>query len=318
MTFTFAGLFFGAVNFRCLTLVRALDQPAHPVTAALFHLLPPGVRALHLSQPTAVRLRRISRLGRGICYVPTQGKRYFIDLNGSFDNYLRKFNRKSRYNLRRTIRHFTDISGGSVKWREFRSASDMTEFHRLAVEVSRQSYQHRMLREGIDTSLTFRGEIVEMAVEDRVRGYILFHLGRPIAYLLCRARGTDLAVEKAGFDSSVAAYAPGTVLYYFMIARLMSADRFRRLDFGPGEYSYKAHLATGSIDVAEIYYFPYTLRNAALVVLHTGVSGAGDLLRSTLEFLGVAQRLKTMVRHGIFKSRKAHLPTTIAEDEIQR
>jgi len=37
--FTLAGLFIGAVSFRCLTLQRALDQPPYPISPSLFSLL---------------------------------------------------------------------------------------------------------------------------------------------------------------------------------------------------------------------------------------------------------------------------------------
>lgn len=40
LRFTLAGLFLGAVNFRCMTLLRPLDQPPYPVTPSLFDLLP--------------------------------------------------------------------------------------------------------------------------------------------------------------------------------------------------------------------------------------------------------------------------------------
>lgn len=132
-----------------------------------------------------------------------------------------------------------------------------------------------------------------------MRGYVLFHRGTPIAYLFCRARGTDLLIENVGFDPSFAAYAPGMVLNYLILCRLFAGDRFRRLDFGPGEYPYKARLATGSIEAAEIYCFPWSFRSAALVALHIAVSGASAVLTSTLELLGVAQQLKTLIRHRI-------------------
>ena len=78
ITFTFAGLFLGAVSFRCMSLLRPLGQPPYPLEPSLFDLLPEGVRALHIcSQTIATKLPRVSRLGRGICYVPLQGTRYF-------------------------------------------------------------------------------------------------------------------------------------------------------------------------------------------------------------------------------------------------
>jgi hypothetical protein len=297
--FTFAGLFVGAVKFRCMALLLPLGQPPYPLNPALFRLLPEGVRALHVLQTISAKLPRISRLGPGICYVPAQGTRFFIDLNGSFEAYLGKFNKKTRDTMRRKIRLFTRASNGSVGWREFRCAKDMAEFHRLASGVSRKTYQHRLLRAGIDTSSSFREEMVRGAMEGQSRGYILLRQETAIAYMFCQARCGDLVVEQMGFDPSFAADSPGSVLSWFMLEGLFASGEFRRLDLGEGAYPYKAHLATGSVEVAEIYCFPWSIRNAAFVLMHSVVAGASSLLRSAIEALGVLQRLKKMVRYGI-------------------
>lgn len=303
--FTFAGLFLGAVSFRCLTLRRPLGQPPYPLDPSLLDLLPEGVRALHIgSQAISAQLPRVWRLGRGICYVPLQGKRFFIDLNRSFEAYLAKFSGKSRTEMRRNVRRFARACTGSALWREFRDATGVADFHSLASEVSRKTYQHRLLRSGIDTSPSFREELIHSAIMGHLRGYILFHQQTPIAFMLCRARGGDLVFEKGGFDPSFAEHSPGFVLLWFALQRLFSDSEFRRLDFGEGAYPYKEYLATGSLEVAEIYCFPWHWRNAALVVVHSAVAGAANLLRSVLEILGVAQRLKKMTRHGIGGVRK--------------
>jgi hypothetical protein len=298
--FTFAGMFVGAVSFRCMTLVGPLGRRAYPLTPSLYNLLPEGVRALHIcSQTISAKLPRVSRLGRGICYVPLQGRRYFIDLDGSFEAYLGKFSAKTRNTMRRKIRRFTQPSNGPAHWREFRYAEDMATFHSLASEVSGKGYQHRLLRAGIDPSPSFREEIARRAIEGHLRGYILFRQQTPIAYMFCQGRYGDLVVEKMGFDPSFAGDSPGLVLLCLTLQRLFAGGEFRRLDLGEGEYPYKAHLATGSVEVAEIYCFPWNLRNAAFVATHSAVTGAASLLRSTLQVIGVAQGLKKMIRRGI-------------------
>jgi Acetyltransferase (GNAT) domain len=308
-TFTFADLCLGAVTFRCMALLRPLGQPPYPLTPSLLRLLPEGVRALYISSQTiSAKLPRISRLGRGICYVPLQGQRFFIDLNGSFEAYLGKFNKKTRYTMRRKIRLFTQASNGSAEWREFRGAEDMAEFHSLATGVSRKTYQHRLLRAGIDTSSSFREEMVRGAIEGHLRGYILFRQETPIAYMFCQARCGDLVVEKMGFDPAFAADSPGSILMWFVLERLFAAGEFRRLDLGEGAYPYKAHLATGSVEVAEIYCFPWNFRNAALVLMHSAIAGAANLLRSAIEVLGVAQHLKKMIRYGIGRAVRSQVP----------
>jgi CelD/BcsL family acetyltransferase involved in cellulose biosynthesis len=297
-SFTFAGVFLGAVSFRCLILQRPLGEPPYPLEPSLFEQLPDDVRGLHIcSQPISAKQPRVSRLGRGIRYVPLQGRRFFIDLNGSFEAYLGKFRERSRHYMKRNVRRFARSCGGSVLWREFRDATDMAEFHSLASEVSRKTYQHRLLRSGIDTSSSFREEMVRGAVAGHVRGYILFRQQTPIAYMFCQARGSDLVFEKTGFDPSLAAHSPGFVLLWFALQRLFADREFRRFDFGEGEYPHKEHMATDSVDVAEIYCFPWNFRNVALVVMHSAVVTAAHLLTSTLNILGIGQRLKKMIRH---------------------
>ncbi|HKV45910.1 MAG TPA: GNAT family N-acetyltransferase [bacterium] len=303
--FTFAGMFVGAVNFRCLTLVGPLGGQAYPLTSSLFDLLPDGVRALHIcSQTISARLPRVSRLGPGICYVPLQGKRFFIDLNGSFEAYLGNFSAKTRNTMRRKTRRFAQASNGAMQWREFRDAKEMAEFHGLACEVSGKGYQHRLLRAGIDPSPSFREEMVRGAIEGTIRGYVLFRQQTPAAYMFCQARCGDLVVEKMGYDPLYATDSPGLVLLCLALRQLFAGDGFRRLDLGEGEYPYKAHLATGSVHVAEIYCFPWNLRNAAFVVMHSAVAAAASLFRSALQLLGVARGLKKMIRHGIGRARR--------------
>jgi hypothetical protein len=297
--FAFAGFCIGAVNFRCMKLLRPLGQPPYPLTPSSFRLLPEGVRALHISQPISAKLPRVSRFGHGICYVPLQDMRFFVDLNGSFEAYLGKFNKKTRSTMRRKMRLFTQHANGSMGWREFRCATDMAEFHSLASEVSRKTYQHRLLGAGIDTSASFREEMIRGAIDGQSRGYILFSQQTPIAYMFCQARCGDLVIEKMGFDPAFAAESPGSVLLWFVLERLFAGGEFRRLDFGEGAYPYKAHLATGSVEVAEIYCFRSNFRNTAFVLTHSAVAGASNLLRSALEALGIARRLKKMIRYGI-------------------
>jgi len=283
-----------------MTLLRPLGQPPYPLTPSLFRLLPEGVRALHIgSQMISATLPRVSRLGGGICYVPAQGKRFFIDLNGSFEAYLGKFNKKTRNTMKRKMRLFTQHANGSGGWREFRCATDMAEFHSLASDLSRKTYQHRLLRAGIDPSASVREEMVRGAIEGRSRGYILFRQQTPIAYMYCQIRCGDLVIGQMGFDPLFAAESPGSVLLWFLLERLFASGEFRRLDLGEGSYPYKAHLATGSVEVAEVYCFRWNFHNTAFVLMHSAVAGASNLLRSALEALGVAQRLKKMIRYGI-------------------
>jgi CelD/BcsL family acetyltransferase involved in cellulose biosynthesis len=143
------------------------------------------------------------------------------------------------------------------------------------------------------------GCFIRGATAGQVRGYILFRQETPIAYMYCRARGCDLVFEKTGFDPLLAAHSPGFVILWFALQRLFTDGEFRRFDFGEGEYPHKEHMATGSVEVAELYCFPWGFRNGALVAMHSAVVGAAQLLAFTLEIFGLKQRLKRVIRRGI-------------------
>ena len=73
----------------------------------------------------------------------------------------------------------------------------------MPAEVSTKTYQHRLLRAGIDASASYREEMVRGAIEDRVRGYILFREQTPAAYMLCQARCGDLVGRQDGVRSGI-------------------------------------------------------------------------------------------------------------------
>jgi Acetyltransferase (GNAT) domain len=295
MTFTFAGIFLGSVRFRCITLLRPLHQLPYRLSLSLLDQLPEGVHALHISQAISTKLPRVSLFKRGIYYVPLQGRRFFIDLSGPFEAYLGKFKTKKRSEIRRQIRRFTQARNCCL--REYRDGKDITEFHSLAREVSRKTYQHRLLCAGIEASpSSFREQIVRNGTSCRWRGYILFRQQMPIAYNFCQERCGDLVGCSMGFDPSFAADRPGALLFWLVLQRLFAGGEFRRLDLGEGEYPFKEHLATGGVDVAEIYYFPWNFRNCGFVALHSTLAAATNLLNFTLEIFGIGQRLKKMIR----------------------
>jgi CelD/BcsL family acetyltransferase involved in cellulose biosynthesis len=101
-----------------------------------------------------------------------------------------------------------------------------------------------------------------------------------------------------GFDPQFAAVSPGFVLLWFALERLFDIGEFRRLDLGEGEYPYKTHLATSGVQVAEVYCFPWSFRNAAFVLMHSAVGETAKLLRTALEFLGLAQHLRKLLHYG--------------------
>jgi len=69
-----------------------------------------------------------------------------FDLSGSFDQYMVAFSGKTRSGLRRKLRKFAQISGGTIDWRQYRTPQELPIFFDLARTVSAKTYQEHFAR----------------------------------------------------------------------------------------------------------------------------------------------------------------------------
>ena len=256
------------------------------------------------SHPIHGRLQRFTLLADSYRYVPAQYCRYYVDLAGSFEGYLKKFSSKSRSTLLRKVRKFAKLSGGQICWRAFSRHEEMAEFHQLARQVSTKTYQQKLLGLGIPGADDFVEELLELAHQDRIRGYILFFQNQPIGYLCCPVQDGVLIYQYLGYDPEFQHLSPGTVLQYLVFERLFQESRFKIFDFTEGEGDHKAFFSTGSTLCADVYYYPRLARNFTFLMLHAALQQASNCAANTLERVGLKGPIKRFVRSklGLFGS----------------
>lgn len=308
LQFMLGGFCLAEVNVPGVTL----DVPFTKLTTNIADTLPPwsdfgtGVEVAVVSgQPVNKDLPHLTLQTNSIRYVTVNENRYYIDLRGTFADYLKKFSSKSRGNLRKSVRKFSDFSGGQIRWREFRSAMEMAEFFQFAREVSQKTYQEK-IGQGLPSSDKFRERLVSLANFDAVRGYILFHYERPVAYIFCDEQDESLIYEHLGYDPEFREWSPGRVLLYLMLERLFAEQRFRFLDFGGSEHEYKKFFSTASIRCARIHYFRRTWPNLLLVLSHRLVNRISTLGGEFLRLLRLKDRAKNFSHRLQVKLRAQH------------
>jgi len=248
------------------------------------------------SHPVAGPLPSLTRLPDAIRYVPNQYRRSFIDLKTTFDDYLGKFSGKTRSTLKRKVRKFAEHSGGELDWREYGTAAEMEEFHRLARELSQRTYQEKLLDAGLPDTEEFRAEMKARADRGEARGYLLFHEGTAVAYLYCPAAAGIFLYQFLGFDPEYAKWSPGTVLQYVVLERLFAEGSHRMFDFTEGQGEHKRFFSTGDVACADVWFLKPTLRNRFLLRLHRAVDGFGAAVGRILDRLGLKARLKRWLR----------------------
>lgn len=275
-------------------LPRDLEEPLPPPGAFTSKVR----AALVPSHPIVTPLPRFTVTRHYIRYVPSRYRRYYVDLSGSFSDYLNKFSPKTRSTLLRKVRRFGELSGGEISWREYSHAGEMEEFYQMARDVSAKTYQEKLLDSGFPASSSFRQEILDLASHDLARGYILFCRGRPIAYMFCRVDEHVILYDYVGYDPEYGRWSVGTVLQYRVLEKLFGEGRFRLFDFAEGEGSHKEFFSTGSTQCSDIYYFRRTVRDIIMLATHTAVVAVSRSLGRVLDLLQVKARIKKLFRSG--------------------
>lgn len=218
--------------------------------------------------------RTLSFDGQSIRYAPYRGKRYFIDLtNHSFTQYLDKFSKKTRGNLKRQVRYFAEYSEGVIDLRYYATPEEMIEFRRHAIAISVLTYQKKMGWAFPETE-EFKTSLIDEAQRGRVCGFLLMHHDRPVSYAFCRIEFEIITYTIIGYDPEFARFSPGTVLLFLMLERLFAEHRVRVFDFGGQEWGYKELFATGNVDYLRVIWFPITAKNFILVTSHYAVRQA--------------------------------------------
>ena len=299
MKFALGGLMLFPVYFRAAVYTgMPLELPADP------DCRPPkpapassDIRAdLINSHPVERKIPRLSFHRGCLRYSASQYRRFQISLEGTYEAYMARFRHASRNKFKRWVSHWARECGGRIDWREYKLPGEMAEFHRLAREISRKTYQEKLCDAGMPEGEEFVEQLREKAANDEVRGYILFEGSRPVAYDYCSTWGDILVGERQGYDPEYRARTPGHVLFFLILEHHFASQRFRLFDFGRGEFPHKEVFATGYVRCADIYYFRPSLPNVALVVAHTALDCLWRAAACVLNGLGLRKPLRRMVR----------------------
>jgi hypothetical protein len=244
------------------------------------------------SQPVLEDLPRLTFDRSYLRYVPGHFLHCTLDLSGSFDDYLRSRSSRTRHELLRKTKKFKAYAEGTAECRLFSRPEEMEEFHELALSVARKTYQARFLNVAIPEGPEYRQRLIAEAGKGLVRGFLLFHGSRPIAYGMCWGRDHVLYYAQTGFDPEYRKWSPGIVLLHEMLDQLFSEGSFAFLDFGSGSGHWKTAHATRQTQCANVYYFRWRLKNLLLLVMHTVVSFLHTLLAGLLDRVRLKGRLK--------------------------
>lgn len=250
------------------------------------------IRALPLAKPMAT----FSESGDYICYLQQQYEHCFIDFGIGFENYQRKFSSKTRSTINRKLRKYAEHCGGSIVWKTYRSPKEISEFFDLARDLSKTTYQQRLLASGLPDTEQYLESSLRLAASDQVRAFILFDAGRPVSYLFCPVETGVMSYSYVGYDPQYMHMSVGTVLQWLATEQLFAENRFRYFDFTEGQSDHKRLFATDQRLCGNLIMVKRSFRNVAVVHVHSLTDRFSRYLGVVMEKYGLKTRVKRLLR----------------------
>jgi glucosyl-dolichyl phosphate glucuronosyltransferase len=178
----------------------------------------------------------------------------FIRMTGSFDDYMWKFSSKSRHNLSWQIRKLREK--GKVELVRITEEQEVNRFVEAAVNVSRKTYQFRILRMGIGShnpdQLT---EWLKWAARRGwLRSYLLKCGGVPCAFQVAYKYNCRFLGIEVGYDLDWRKLRVGIIQHLLAVEDLFKENAPETCDFGSCA-DYKQFLANDAHQDALVWLF---------------------------------------------------------------
>lgn len=271
--------------------VESPDRPGDPLERGSQGFM---IRAL----PVAGDLPALRAIDGFLRYVPLQYGHCYIDLRTSFDEYQKKFSSKTRATIKRKLRKYAEHCGGQIDWKTYASPDEMRDFYRLAREVSRKTYQEKLLDAGIPDTEDFVREMDDLAAAGQVRGYMLFDRERAVSYLYCPVQDGTLVYAYLGYDPEYMRYSVGTLLQWLAVQQMFEESIFKFFDFTEGQSDHKRLFATHELRCANVIFVRRTLPNIILLRSHLWTDRFSKWLGDCLQAVGLKDWVKRKLRFG--------------------
>jgi hypothetical protein len=218
-----------------------------------------------------------------------------IRLNGSFNNYLKRFSPKTRKNRLREINILRKL--GDVKLIRVTEASEIDAFLKAAYGISQKTWQFKRFGWSIaarDPRLV-KNELLRLARDGSLRSYLLTCGGVTCSFILGQQSGSRFHPVAAGVDPAWRDYSVGTVLLMFVLEDLFKENSPEFYDLGTCAKS-RQYLATDSYSEANVWLFrrrPYPALTSSIYRACNLTSSVGGI---ALERFGLKGTLTQLVR----------------------
>lgn len=235
--------------------------------------------------------KRLVKKNGYLKYVKSTYNELYIDFRIGYENYMAGFSSKSRSTLRRKVKKFKAFSNDELDWKVYKTVDEIMEFYHLAREVSKETYQEK-IDMGLPSTEEFVEELKNQALNDGVRGYLLFFEGKPISYLYCPLHDKSYSYYRLGYLPEMGKYSVGTVLFVLAIEYMFNEKNADFMHFFERETATKVLFSTGEIKCGNFVILKDTIKNKFWIYLHYGLNYTVRKISGFIELIGLKEVLK--------------------------
>jgi CelD/BcsL family acetyltransferase involved in cellulose biosynthesis len=223
-------------------------------------------------------------------------RRFYIDMAGSYGDYLARFSAKTRSGFKRKKRKLVDHFAGAVQIRTYRTQEEIAEFLDHAIPLSQRTYQSRLLDAGLPESDAARAEMMALAEKDAVRAYLLFADGKPVSYLYLPIHDGVISYAFLGYDPEISSFSPGTILQLDALESLFAEGKYRYFDFTEGEGAHKEMFGTHHVEACSFLLLRGSFANRALVTSLNLFDGTTKAAKNFAQRSGALARIRKLLK----------------------
>jgi CelD/BcsL family acetyltransferase involved in cellulose biosynthesis len=218
----------------------------------------------------------------------------FTLADGPFENTLRRFSRKHRYNLRRTDRLLAERFGGDLRLRRITGARDVRTFIGEALRITGAGYQ-AAIGAGIGNPDVQEGVLHAAAAGGQLRCYLLLGAGRAIAFqsgVVCRG---VYHLQSTAFLPEFGPCSPGRALLVRVLEDLCAAG-VGIVDYGFGDARYKQIYGNECREEATVHLWANTPVATSARMLHRFATAANHRAAALTRRFGVLDTIRSRWR----------------------
>ncbi len=219
-------------------------------------------KCLQVTEPFLNELKIIGEISRRyVHFVERDANKFiFIKFGDSFEEYLSKFKKKERYNLKRQYQMALKTSNNNLRLERITDISQIEFFVKSGKYIFKNSWKS----DADESKYIFSDEKTtfykHLAAKNLFRSYLLIAENEPWAFVLGFQHQNIFHYSNIAFNNKFAKLSPGTVLFYKMMEDLFSRDKPDILNFGIGDSQYKRRFGTDSFVSADIFLFKRTTK----------------------------------------------------------